>query len=204
MNPFSWILLAGAAFFALRSLQGYSLRDGSKKLRSDDLEAARRRVERDPSQSGAHADLAAYLAQDGDLEGAIAHFRAAIGAAPHGPFTQKWKHSLREALDAQQRLARGERVPGFNEWRVCPGCQKRVPVNEKSCPNCGTVLHMSALEWALRSDVQRDIWKQSLPLALLSWVAFLVFTTLPLQWKGALIMVSAIAGGWLILRSFDK
>lgn len=90
-----------------------------------------------PSNAGAHAQLAEFLLEDGDINGAIDEFRTAIGLTPQGPFATEWKRKLKAALETQEILGCGEKVTGFHEWRVCEKCQAKVVAGAKTCPQCG-------------------------------------------------------------------
>lgn len=203
MNGFSFVLLVFAGFFAWRGFHSYINASETKRYRREERERTRRVLELDPSNSGTRAQFAAFLMQDGDLETAIHEYRTAIGTSPHGPFTEAWKRKLKEALDIQATLSRGERVPGFNEWRVCRKCQAQVSIREKSCPKCGETLHMSALEWAMQPNVWHDLWRQCLPITLVLWICAIIFSALPREVQGSLIISSLLVGYWLFLRSFD-
>lgn len=156
-----------------------------------------------PSNAGAHAQLAEFLLEDGDIDGAIAQWRTAIGLTPQGPFATEWKRKLKATLETQAVLARGEKVAGFREWRVCERCQAKVAAGAKSCPQCGAVLTKSFLEWFLNSGTQQDIWRQAIPISLVLWICSVVFMNLSIEWKGTIIMSSVIVGGYLIVRSMD-
>ncbi|MBW3636312.1 MAG: hypothetical protein KY445_07590 [Armatimonadetes bacterium] len=62
---------------------------------------------------------------------------------------------------------------------------------------------MSFLEWFLNSGTQQDIWRQAIPITLVLWICSVVFRSLSIEWKGAIIMSSVIVGGYLIVRSMD-
>ncbi|HEX8463486.1 MAG TPA: zinc ribbon domain-containing protein [Abditibacterium sp.] len=204
MNGFSFLLFVFALFFLWRGSQGSINKMESKRHRSDEFLRTISIVERDPSNSGTRAKLAAFLIEEGDLEAGIHEYRTAIANSPHGPFTTQWKRNLRDALETQATLERGDKIEGFNDWRVCNHCQAKVATADKSCPRCGAVLRMNALEWFLRGDTQREIWRESVPIALVLWICAIIFAQLPLEWKGTLIISSLLVGGWLIIRSFDK
>ncbi len=203
MNGFSFLLLMFAAFFGYRALGNFADKSESKRGRSEEIERARLVVELDPSNSGTRAQYAAYLIEEGDLEGGIHHFRTAIGNSPHGPFTESWKRQLKRALETQEIVARGEKVPGFNEWRTCRRCQARLTLEDKSCPKCGEVLQMGVGEWVKSEGVARDIWKESWPFALALGIAAIVVSSLPMEWQATLIISALIVGFWLFLRSFN-
>ncbi len=203
MSGFSLFLLVLAGFFSYRGLHSFFGYSEAKRHRRDEIARMRHVLELDPSNSGTRAQFAGFLMEDGDVDAAIHEYRTAISTSPHGPFTEAWKRKLKEALEIQVILARGERVPGFNQWRTCRKCQARVTLQDKSCPKCGEIVHMSFGEWVLRSDVQRDLWSQSLPIAFALWIASIIFSALPLEWQGTLIISSVLVGFWLFTRSFD-
>ena len=204
MTLFSSFLLALALFFGLRAVPGIINKKASNRYRDEEIERTRHVLERDPTNSGTRAKLAEFLIEDGELEAGIHEYRTAISQMPHGPFTAQWKRKLRDALDTQAILARGERVPDFNEWRVCERCQAQVAASAKTCPKCNAVIRMDFMEWLLQPGNKRDIVRETIPIVLMLWVAAVIFMNLTLEWKGTLIISSVMVGGWLILRSMDK
>ncbi len=192
-----------AAFFAYRSLGKFADKSETKRFYSEEFERIRGIVESDPTNSGTRAQYAALLIERGDIEGGIHEYRTAIGNSPNAPFAEAWKRKLKEALANQEILARGERVPGFNEWRTCRKCQARLTLDDKVCPKCGAVIQMGTGEWLQSEGVLSDLWRQSWPIALALWIAAIIFSALPLEWQGVLIISSLFVGFWLFLRSFD-
>ncbi len=203
MNGFSFVCLLLAGFVAWRGFHGYIDQSEAKRFRRESIERVRHVLELDPSNSGTRAQFAAYLGEDGDVDGAIHEYRSAIWTSPHGPHTEAWKRKLKELLEIQAALERGERVPGFNEWRVCRKCQAKVTLREKVCPKCGETLQMGTFEWFFRADLQREMWRQCLPLTLVLWVCAIIFSALPREVQGTIVMASLILGYWLFVRSFD-
>lgn len=203
MTFISTILALFALWFVIRAIPGIIQTKVSNQYRNEEIERTRRVLERDPSNSGTRAKLAAFLIEDGELEAGIHEYRTAISQSPHGPFTTEWKRKLRDALETQEIIARGERVPGFNEWRICENCQGKMAANAKTCPHCNAVIRMNFLEWVLQPNVKHDIVRETIPIALVLWVAAVIFMNLSLEWKGTLIISATMVGGWLILRSFD-
>lgn len=208
MNALLFILLVAGVWFGVKALVRTSDNAASHNWRLEEIERTRRVLERDPSNSGTRAKMAAFLIEDGDLEAGIHEYRTAINSSPHGPFTTEWKRKLREALDMQEKLARGERVLGFNEWRVCHKCEATLSVEEKTCPRCGATISRTLLEWGLDGQTQREIWREAIPIALVLSVVIIVltpfFTALPIEWRGTIIASTAIVMGFLFLRSMDK
>lgn len=203
MNGFSFVLLAFAAFFGWRALGRFADKSENSRGKRDEIERTRRVVELDPSNSGTRAQYAAFLIEAGDIEGGIHHYRTAIGNSPHGPFTEAWKRKLKQALETQEILARGEQVPGFHDRRVCRKCQAKVLLTDKTCPKCGEVLQMGTAEWVQSEGVAREIWRESWPIALVLVIAAIVLSQLPLEWQATLIIASLLVGFWLFLRSFN-
>ncbi|RYG72493.1 hypothetical protein EON80_04085 [bacterium] len=172
--------------------------------RHEEIERTRKVIERDPSNSGTRAKLAAFLIEDGDLDAGIHEYRTAIGTSPQGPFTTEWKRKLRDALELQAILARGEKPLGFHEWRACGQCNATVPIREKTCPKCGLTLNKGLVEWGMDPNTQREIWREAIPISIVLLVVIAIFSALPTEVKGILIISSLLVGGWLFLRSFDK
>lgn len=204
MNGFSFVLIVLALWVASRALPGLINKKELGRHRYEEVERTRRVLELDPTNSGTRAKLAGFLIEDGELEAGIHEYRTAISQMPHGPFTAEWKRKLRDALETQAILARGERVPGFNDWRICQNCQGKIAANVKSCPHCNAVVRMNFLEWVLQPGTKGEIARETIPIALLLWIVAIIFMNLPLEWKGTLIVSSVMVGGWLFLRSMDK
>lgn len=203
-----FILLVAGLWFGAKALIRYSGNAASHNWRLEEIERTRRVLERDPSNSGTRAKMAAFLIEDGDLEAGIHEYRTAINSSPHGPFTTEWKRKLREALDIQEKLARGEPIPSFNDWRVCHKCEATLSVKDKTCPRCGTTISRTLLEWGLDRQTQREIGREAIPIILVISVGIIVFapffTALPIEWRGTIIISTVIVMGYLFLRSMDK
>jgi hypothetical protein len=157
MNGFVYFLFLVGLWLGLRTLLRSWHKADSSNWRNQEIERTRRVLELDPSNSGTRAKMAAFLIEDGDLEAGIHEYRTAIGTSPHGPFTTEWKRKLRDALAVQEKLARGERIPGFHEWRVCEKCQATLSVKAKTCPGCGAIISRDFMEWVSDRQTQREI-----------------------------------------------
>ena len=105
MSGFSYLFLGLALFVGFRALQSYANAHGTKTWRLDERARIRNVVEKMPSNAGAHAQLAEFLLEDGDVDAAISEWRTAIGLTPQGPFATEWKRKLKAALDTQATLA---------------------------------------------------------------------------------------------------
>ncbi len=203
----SYILCGLAALILFRVLTVFSTHYESNRLRNEDFEKWRRTAEKDPTNAGAHAHMAEFFLEDKELDNAIHSYRTAISLMPHGPFSEAWKRKLKGALEIKAALDRGERVPEFNELRACHNCQKQVLAKYKKCPNCGAILHMNPIEFLTQPHIAREWAREtiiiSVILALILWIGGIAFTVLPLEWKGAIIISSVMAGTWYLLRAIN-
>jgi hypothetical protein len=204
MNGFTYFLYLVGLWLVLRTGLRYWQNSDANEYRDNEIDRTKRVLERDPTNAGTRAKLAEFLIEDGDLDGGIHEFRTAISAMPHGPFTTEWKRKLRDALEIQEKIARGERIPGFNERRVCPKCQTTATLTERVCPRCGTTLHKGVIEWTLNSNTQKEIWLEAMPLVVVLTAAILIFMNLSLEWKGTILISTVMVMGWAFLRSFDN
>ena len=123
-----------AAVFGLIHLNRYAFRSENKRLVSEEETRCLIVIERDPTNAGAHAQLADLAYERGDLELAIHEWRTAVRLLPEGPFTLSWKRKLKRVLAMQEQIARGERPVPLHEMRVCPKCEADLPARAKACP----------------------------------------------------------------------
>ena len=195
-----WVL---AAIFGLIHLNRYAFKSENRRLVSEDEMRCLRVIERDPTNAGAHAQLADIAWEREDLEVAIHEWRTAVGLLPQGPFTTSWKRKLKRALEMQTQRASGERPGSIHDWRVCPKCQADVSTKAKVCPRCGEVLYMNPVEYFKQPEVARSWARETAGFTLVLWCVGVIFINLPLEWKGTILVSSAIVGGWYILKSFD-
>ena len=192
-----------AAVFGLIHLNRYAFRSENKRLVSEEETRCLLVIERDPTNAGAHAQLADLAYERGDLELAIHEWRTAIGILPGGPFTTSWKRRLRRALDYQQQIASGERPLQMHEMRVCPKCQADVKTDAKNCARCGEVLYMNPIEFFKQPEVAREWAKETAGFTVVFLCVGIIFLNLPIEWKGVLLMSTAIVGGYYILKGIE-
>ena len=201
LQKMSIILLFLALFFGARFLYAFANIRNTREQREGEYARHYRVIEFDKSNAGSHAHLAEMLFADGQVSDAIGMWRAAIRALPHGHATEKWKRDLKRALEVQSYIDRGQRPPGFHDLRACHKCELLIPATAKICPHCGATISMSVTEFFGQKEVQRDWMRETLVIAVVLYVAALLFSTLPAEIKGVLLVSTALVGGWLLVRA---
>ena len=200
ITAFFWGL---AAIFGLIHLNRYAFKSENKRLISEEETRCLRVIERDPTIAGAHAQLADLAYDRQDLELAIHEWRTAIGLLPEGPFTTAWKRRLKRALEMQAQQARGERPVQMHEMRVCPRCQAEVSISAKTCQRCGEVLYMNPVEFMKQPEVTREWARETAGFTIVLLLIGTVFINLPIEWKGLLLISTAIVGGYYFLKGIE-
>ena len=201
MNPFSLICIVIALGLGLRVLMAHANSQGMRDERRMEYERHRGVVEHDPTNAGSYARLAEMLWEDGQGDDAISAWRRAVNLMPQGPFTTKWKRDLKRALEEQALVASGGKVLEQRDIRICPKCEAQVPNAITTCPNCGEILHLSFANTLAQTEVAKSWLKETLVASAVLWVAGIVFSALPLEWKGAVIISTAIVAGYFLIRS---
>ncbi len=181
----------------------YAFKSENRRLISEEETRCLLVVERDPTNAGAHAQLADLAFERQDLELAIHEWRTAIRTLPEGPFTTSWKRKLKRALEMQAQQARGERPAQMHEMRVCPKCQAEVSTKAKTCPHCGEVLYMNPLEFMSQPDVAREWARETAAFTIVLLLVGIIFMNVSLEWKGTLLMSTAIVGGYYFLKGIE-
>ena len=179
----------------------YANSKGMRDERRGEYERHQSVVRQDPTNAGSYAHLAEMLFEDNYVDDAVMAWRRAINLMPQGPFTTKWKRDLKRALDVQATLARGEKVLGQKDVRICPRCEAVVPNAITTCPNCGEILYLSFANTIAQTDVAKSLVKETLMVCAVLWVLGILFSALPTEWKGVVIISSLIVGGFFFLRS---
>lgn len=192
-----------AAIVGLIHLNRYAFKSENKRLISEEETRCLVVVERDPTNAGAHAQLANLAYDRQDLELAIHEWRTAIGLLPQGPFTTTWKSRLRRALEMREQQLRGERPVQMHEMRVCPKCEADVPTRAKNCPRCGEVLYMNPVEFIRQPEVARAWAKETAGFTIVLLLVGIIFMNVPLEVKGTLLMSTAIVGGYYFLKGIE-
>ena len=189
-----------AAIVGLIHFNRYAFKSENKRLVSEEETRCLIVIERDPSNAGAHAQLADLAYERADLDLAVHEWRTAIGLLPQGPFTTAWKRKLKRALETQEQYGRGERPALMHEVRVCPKCEADVLATAKTCPRCGEVLYMNPLEFLSQPEVAREWAKETAGFTLVLLCVGIIFLNVSLEWKGVLLMSTAIVGGYYLLK----
>ena len=200
LTAFFWGL---AAIAGLIHLNRYAFKSENKRLISEEETRCLVVIERDPTNAGAHAQLADLAYDRQDLELAIHEWRTAIRLLPEGPFTTSWKRRLKRVLEMQAQQARGERPVQMHEMRVCPNCQAEVSTSAKKCHSCGEVLYMNPIEFLKQPEVAREWARETAAFTIVFLIVGMIFMSVPIEVKGVLIMSTAIVGAYYFLKSFD-
>ncbi len=201
MNGFSILCLVIALGLGLRVLMAYANSQGMRDERRMEYQRHHSVVQQDPTNAGSYARLAEMLLEDKQVDDAISAWRRAINLLPQGPFTTKWKRDLKRALEIQATLARGEKPLEQKDVRICPKCEAIVPNAITTCPVCGEILHLSFANTLAQNEVAGAWLKETLAISAVLWIVGIVFSTLPIEWKGMIVISSAIVFGYLIIRS---
>ncbi len=189
-----------AAIVGLIHLNRYAFKSENKRLLSEEETRCLIVIERDPTNAGAQAQLADLAYDRQDLELAIHEWRTAVRLLPQGPFTTSWKRKLKRALEMQEQQARGERPLQMHEMRVCPQCQAEVSTRAKTCLRCGEVLYMNPIEFFKQPEIAREWAKETAAFTIILLCAGIIFMNVSLEWKGVLLMSTAIVGGYYLLK----
>ena len=200
LTAFFWGL---AAVVGLIHLNRYAFRSENKRLISEEETRCLIVVERDPTNAGAHAQLADLAYDRQDLELAIHEWRTAIRLLPEGPFTTSWKRKLKRALEMQAQQARGERPLEMHELRVCPKCEADLAKNARVCPRCGEVLYMNPVEFFKQPEVAREWARETAAFTVVLLCVGIIFMNVSIEWKGTLLMSTAIVGGYYFLKGIE-
>lgn len=170
------------------------------KSRLEEMERWKIAIQRDPSNAGAHAQLAEILVEDGQYSSAVHAYEAALSILPHGPFSAKWRHGLKRSQDlkegADRARAKGQKVPGFDDWNVCE-CGAVVSAREKRCFRCGQMVKQDFASALTETNILRHA--PVFAAYLLAGFLFLCFLT-PTA-TAVLMMVMAIAAYIMFRRS---
>ncbi|RYX83299.1 hypothetical protein EON83_15670 [bacterium] len=201
MNGFSFLCLIIALGLGLRVMMLYANSHGVHEERRLEYERNNAVIQQNPSNAGAYARLAEMLFEDKRVDEAVASWRYAINLMPQGPFTTKWKRDLRRALEVQATLARGEKPLEQRDVRICPRCEAQVPNVITVCPNCGETLHLSFANTIAQTDVAKSWLKETLIVSGVLWIIGIIFSALPVEWKGAVIISTAIVVGFYAIRA---
>ncbi|BCM89579.1 hypothetical protein IAD21_01426 [Abditibacteriota bacterium] len=201
MNTVSFLCLLLALGLGLRVAMIYANARGISDERRMEYERHNYVVQQDPNNAGSYARLAEMLYEDKRVDEAIAAWRRAVYLMPQGPFTTRWKRDLKRALEDQATIARGEKPLEQKDVRICPRCEAIVPNAITICPNCGETLHLSFANTIAQTDVAKSWLKETLAVCAVLFIAGIIFSALPMEVKGTLIISATLVIGYFIIRA---
>jgi len=212
------ILLIGWSFFVvigcmlLEPLGEKANKRGLARLAEEDIEKYKRTLEFDPNNSAAHRLLAEIYYKQDRYDEAIDEYKAAIKLNPHD--VQALRRKLNYVLELREEK-RGAKAPvptapptnGTQAFprnvaiTMCPACRRDTPSEGKTCVHCGAHINLNFGEWLLRPENHRDIIRQTAIAMLVAMILLTVFTALPLEVKGVVIIASLIVAAFYFLKS---
>jgi len=77
-----------------------------------------------------------------------------------------------------------------------------VNAGAKKCPKCEAELDVGVVEWTLRPENRNDIIKNTVVVTGLLLAGSVIFSILPIEVKGVLLVSTVLVSYWLFLRSF--
>lgn len=174
------LFLLGAIVVAIRAAIATYRVEEKRKNRLQDMEKWKLALRRDPNNAGAHGQLAEILVEDGQYAAGAQAYETALSLLPHGPFSAKWRHSLKKAQDlkeaAERARAQGQKPPSFEDWNVC-NCGATVSSRDRKCYRCGHPLHQDFAH----ALTETNILRMALPFMAWMLFGFLLLSLLP-QW----------------------
>jgi len=191
---FLWIAGIVAACAAVPLLSGGMNKRALREMASESIARYQSALARDPRNAGAHAYLADAYMECGRVEDAITAYRQAITLDPDHSRAEQSK--LRRALEGQQ----GRQRPTI---RVCEDCRGETPAGEKTCLHCGAALEMGFFAWLAQPESLRAITRQTVMVMLVVTVLYTVFSALPLEVKGCVLIATICVGAFYFLRSIQ-
>jgi hypothetical protein len=151
-----------------------------------------RAIARDPKNAAAHAFLADAYVECGRLDDAIAAYQKAIDLDPHHSRLERAK--LEKAIEA-----RSGRV--HTPITLCDNCQGETPAANRVCVHCGARIRMGFLEWLAQPENLKAVGKQTGIVMLVVAVVSTLFSALPLEVKGCVLIASLMVGAFYFLRA---
>jgi hypothetical protein len=191
---FLWVAAVIAGCAALPLLSGEMNKRALREMAQESIERYRGTLARDPRNAGAHAYLADAYMDCGRIEEAITSYRRAIELDPD--HTRRERSKLQKALEVQE----GRERPSI---LVCDRCHGETPAREKVCAHCGATLRMSFFEWLAQPESMRAVTRQTVMVMLVITVLYTLFSTLPLEVKGCVLIATIMVGGFYFLRAIQ-
>jgi tetratricopeptide (TPR) repeat protein len=198
MLLFLFLLLT--ASFGLPILGSRWEKKAQKQLDDGDIQKFRAAIERDPKNASAYAFLGDALIKRGSYVAAQAQYEKAVELAPQA---EAWQRKLRDVRMQVERQTLGTSGPSMRVL-VCTNCRADNDAALSRCARCNTPLPGTAQEFLENRDQQKEILKASSAAGLMAAGCMAVFTSLPLEWKGCVLMASALYFGWVWMKDFGK
>jgi len=196
-----WTLfLAGAGLLVWLSIRT-SIRRSDAEDVEDVLESFRERIALDPNNVGAHELLGDALWRAGRFEEARGAYENALAVSTDVTPTEQSKYRLR--LLETDRLEREGVLPKLARDVICPQCGALNPPDVRQCQFCHYALPVASLKEALRlPDVRRSA-RETLSIALVLALCLHIFTMLPIEIKGCIIMSATVVCSWRFLQAIE-
>jgi tetratricopeptide (TPR) repeat protein len=161
-----------------------------RQIDNEDIAKYRAAIDRDPNNASAYVFLGDALLKRGSYTAAIAQYERAMSISERFP-------QLQRKIDRLKKLEAGE-VPSTRVI-VCPQCQLENDGAVKNCTRCGEVLNMSFVQFVAKKENSTDIVRSAAPVIAALFVLVVVFSALPLEWKGLVLISSTLVGIYYFL-----
>jgi hypothetical protein len=165
------------------------------EMLNEDMRRYQQAIARDPNNMGAHSFLADAYVERGLLAEAITEYETAI-RLDHVNTTSE-QHKLTRI---KNRLAGMER----KSIVVCPACQCDTPAENPTCRKCGASLRVGFIDWLRQPANYRTVFRMSMGFIVVFFLVGLVFSHLPSEVKGCVIMATLLVVGFYIFRALGE
>lgn len=196
---FFLMLLLGASF-GLPIMGSRLHKTAQKQLDDGDIQKFRSAIERDPKNASAYAFLGDALLKRGSVVAAQAQYERAVELAPQA---EAWQRKLRDVRMQAERQALGTSAPP-TRILVCENCRADNDAALSHCARCNALLPGSAREFIQNRAQQKEILRVSSSAGLMAAGCVAVFSHLPLEWKGCVLMASAIYFAFCWMKNFGN
>lgn len=175
-------------------------KQAQKQLDDGDIQKFRAAIERDPQNASAYAFLGDALMKRGSFIAAQAQYEKAVQLAPQA---EAWQRKLRDARMEVERQTLGTSAPP-TRILVCTNCRADNDAALSHCSRCNTLLPGTAREFWQNRSQQKEILRTSSAAGLMGAGCVAVFSSLPLEWKGCVLMASAIYFAFCWMKNFGN
>lgn len=177
---------------------GLTLEDKSlgRKMNRQDFEKFQKALQFDPRNAAAHAGLGLKYLEYKLYEPAAIHLRQAVTLSPDSPNSHVWRHRLEEAEARQTGQVPVDTI-------ICSRCELEMPSNTRNCPRCGELQRMGFGEWLIQPANFKAVVRDTVQVFCVVIALLAVFSALPWEWKGVVLMATAIVLGRYLLRGIE-